>query len=249
MSVDHYDDLLADVYDWMSGGWELNVQKQREVLRDLDVRPRSHGAVAIDLGAGTGYQSVPLAELGFDVLAIEPSARMRAQLEERTIDHDISVSVQPLDQHPVTAEVICCMGDTLAHFESVDHLDGFFHDAASQLTPSGRLVLSYRDNSHPPTGDGRFFAVRSDADRIITCFVETVGDRLRIHDVLHLRNGDHFDQRISSYDKLRLDRTGVDDMLREHGFAIERTTEAGGLVTTVAAFDDHDPSDRTEEAP
>ncbi len=51
----------------------------RIVSRLSDLLDLPQGAALIDIGAGTGNYSHALAELGFDVHAVEPSAVMRAQ--------------------------------------------------------------------------------------------------------------------------------------------------------------------------
>ena len=61
----HYEDLLAPYYSWISGGSELKLKEYRNFFRDHGVRPASSG-VAVDLGAGPGFQSIPLAETGFN---------------------------------------------------------------------------------------------------------------------------------------------------------------------------------------
>src|SRR5215472_3420406 len=81
MAAEHYDRLLAAHYTWMLGGDIAAVAKdQATLLRELGVRARGDGALAVDLGCGPGPQSLALAELGFSpVLAVDSS---RALLDE-----------------------------------------------------------------------------------------------------------------------------------------------------------------------
>lgn len=233
MSVEHYEALLAEVYDWMQGGWDHNVGLQRQLFRSLALAPGRAGAVAFDIGAGTGYQTIPLAELGYHVIAIEPSPSMLDQLRQHVDGRTVTLSTEPLARHTAIAELICCMGDTLAHFDSPDDVDAFFACAATRLEPGGRLLLTYRDSSVALVGADRFIPVRSDDDRIFTCFLESVGDRIRVHDIVHTRTDGGFEQRVSSYDKLRLHPERIDEALRRQGFVV-RTSHVRGLVTTIA---------------
>ena len=77
----HYETLLAEHYTWMFGvPFSAKVDEQREALTGLGVRPGEHGT-AIDLGSGPGFQSIALAELGFDrVVAIDTSQALLHEL-------------------------------------------------------------------------------------------------------------------------------------------------------------------------
>ncbi len=65
---DHYAGLLAPVYSWMAGGGEAALARGEAELDALRLTPRGT-AVAVDLGAGFGMHSVPLARRGFNVVA------------------------------------------------------------------------------------------------------------------------------------------------------------------------------------
>lgn len=82
---EHYDQQLAAIYSWMSGGSEAAIERNRELFRQLEVENVPRG-LAIDLGAGTGFQSVPLAELGFSVVALDFSPQLLAELRDRSTD-------------------------------------------------------------------------------------------------------------------------------------------------------------------
>ena len=63
----HYKELLARHYTWMVGDIEATVANQRELLQSLGVTGPDGSAsdIAVDLGAGPGYQSFALADLGY----------------------------------------------------------------------------------------------------------------------------------------------------------------------------------------
>ncbi len=237
MNTDHYEHLLAEVYDWMQGGWDQRVEANRAHFEALGVAPTVGGARAVDIGAGTGYQSIPLAELGFVVTAIDPSPSMLAQLSTHVGELTIELSAEPFRAHdPNSAELICCMGDTLTHLESLAAIESLFGSALETLQPNGRLILTYRDGTSQPVGDDRFLAIRSDHDRIFTCFLEQLDpDHTRVHDIVHTREASGFGQQVSSYVKLRLRPAVVDAMLRTAGFVDVVTEVDRGLVTTTAA--------------
>ena len=68
---DHYDGVLAQHYSRMFGDFETKVDEQRALLERLGVTARPSGGLAVDLGCGSGFQSVALARLGFRVLAVD----------------------------------------------------------------------------------------------------------------------------------------------------------------------------------
>jgi 2-polyprenyl-3-methyl-5-hydroxy-6-metoxy-1,4-benzoquinol methylase len=119
---DHYDRQLASVYSWMAGTPEAAINRNHDFLRQLKIdMPRG---VAIDLGAGSGFQSIPLAKLGFSVVAIDFCESLLAELSNfagnlpiRTI-HDDILNFDRYVEEPT--QLIVCMGDTLTHLDSLN---------------------------------------------------------------------------------------------------------------------------------
>jgi len=64
---EHYENHLAKYYSWMSGGFTKKLEENRKFFKDHNLWPRSSG-VAVDLGAGPGFQSILFAELGYHVM-------------------------------------------------------------------------------------------------------------------------------------------------------------------------------------
>lgn len=58
---EHYDKVLSDVYSWIFGGFEIAIQRNAEFIIEHNLRPEG-SAIAIDLGSGCGFQSIPLAK-------------------------------------------------------------------------------------------------------------------------------------------------------------------------------------------
>ena len=228
----HYESLLAEVYDWMQGGWDIKADAARSLFELLEVS----GSTAVDLGAGTGYQSIPLAEMGFEIKALDSSAEMLAQLSGRAEEFAIAVvhdDIANFGAHiTVAPDLIVCMGDTLSHLASHSVLSELLNTTYEALAPGGTLVLSFRGGVVMPESNGRFLPIRSDADRIFTCFIEEVdADYMRVHDVLHTRLGEGFTQHVSSYNKLRLDPERIAAELQSLGFEQSYRDDANGFVT------------------
>jgi hypothetical protein len=130
--------------------------------------------------------------------------------------------------------VITCLGDTLPHLSTQTEVARVLDRAAALLAPGGRLLLGFRDyHASPLEGPARFIPVRSDADRILTCFLEYDQEQVMVHDLLHERRGPSWDLRVGSYRKLRLDPRWVADRLRAAGLAVRELPRLRGMVTIV----------------
>jgi 2-polyprenyl-3-methyl-5-hydroxy-6-metoxy-1,4-benzoquinol methylase len=112
MAKEHYEQVLADVYSWMLGGFEAGISRNLEFFQNHNISPIKSG-VAVDLGAGCGFQSIPLAQLGFTVTAIDLNAELLNELQANasklnitTIQDDLLNFEQYLD---TKAELIICM--------------------------------------------------------------------------------------------------------------------------------------------
>lgn len=225
----HYDSFLAEHYEWMFGApFDTKAVEQRRLLEEAGVVPASGGR-AIDLGCGSGFQSVALNDLGYHVLAVDSSEKLLGDLinrsEARAI-RAIQADIRELDSFvgEASADVIVCMGDTLTHLPGRGDVSKLFHSVARILKPAGLFVISYRDLAASElTGLDRFLPVRSDDNRIMTCFLEYEGpDTVVVNDLVYLRNGDgQWSLRKSAYRKLRLAITWVRDELSAADLSIK----------------------------
>ena len=78
----HYDAHLAPIYVWMVGDVAAALQRNRDFFAAAGLTPSARG-VAVDLGCGFGLQAIPLAELGHEVVALDFSAELLAELRTR----------------------------------------------------------------------------------------------------------------------------------------------------------------------
>ena len=66
----HYDAFLAGSYAWISRGLDEQIRKNKIFFSSHSVTPHDN-RIAIDLGAGCGFQSVPLGQIGYSVTAVD----------------------------------------------------------------------------------------------------------------------------------------------------------------------------------
>jgi SAM-dependent methyltransferase len=205
---------------------------------ELDELRLSSPGVAVDLGAGFGLHSLPLAERGYTVTAIDSYEPLLDELRSRSASLPIKTIVGDLlafrsyVQQPV--DVILCMGDTLTHLPDFPAVDSLLDAAASSLRPGGVFAATFRDYvSRTLQRDDRFIPVRSDDSRILTCFLEYGDDRVTVHDLLHEKEQGRWRQRVSSYCKLRLPPERVVERLTKLGLAIRVDTGMNGMTRVV----------------
>ncbi|HVY67246.1 MAG TPA: class I SAM-dependent methyltransferase [Gammaproteobacteria bacterium] len=230
----HYEQLLAPIYVWMAGGVEAAFAAGTQ-----DVAPLVPGrGLAIDLGAGFGMHAIPLARAGYGVLALDTSRELldvlranAAELPVRCVEGDL-LDFRKHAGAPLA--LIVCMGDTLTHLPSTDDVERLARDVAACLAPGGRFVATFRDYTRTATGDARFIPVRSDANRIHTCFLEEHPDHMQVHDIVHERDGAAWKMRVSSYPKLRLAPAAVAETLRYAGLETTMAPGARGMVRITA---------------
>lgn len=238
---EHYENLLADHYEWMFGlPFEAKVEEQRVILDEFLGQDLA-GGLAVDIGCGPGYQSIALSERGYKVLAIDTSEKLLRNLSARVGPRNIvakHADLRELDTlvDRASVDIAVCMGDTLTHLSSRPEVSHLFRSVARALKPGGRFVATYRDLASVELfGLDRFIPVRSDDRGVMTCFLEyETPETVVVHDLVNLRGDDgNWTFHKSSYRKLRLPAKWVMAELSASGLLISRQSE--GRMVTIAA--------------
>ena len=233
----HYAEVLADVYSWMLGGFDRAVGKNIKFFQRYNISPKGAGK-AIDLGAGCGFQSIPLARLGFSVTAIDLDKKLLDELRINSDKLAIAIIQDDLinfEQYVKDkAELIVCMTDTLLHLDSKEKVSSLLQKVFASLEDEGKSIITFRDLSQELSGLDRFIPLKSDEQTILTCFLEYEPDTVKVHDLVYRKENNHWQLNKSFYRKLRLSPQWVADLLRKVGFNQIDLDNNNGLVTIVA---------------
>ncbi|MDD4138359.1 MAG: class I SAM-dependent methyltransferase [Methanoregula sp.] len=232
----HYDRFLAEYYPWMAGGFEENTARNSRFFLAYHIRPASR-AVAIDLGAGSGFQAIPLAEAGFRVTAVDFCQPLLDELRFRAPSAGVETISGDIMNFPLWTgrrpELITCMGDTLTHLPDRDAVQSLIRQCHAELIPGGKFVLSLRDYSADPVGSVVIVPVQRDGDRIFLCRLEYRPDHVLVTDIVYSRRLGQWERSASNYVKLRLAPAQVREMMKQAGFRIEFMAPENGLVAFI----------------
>lgn len=234
---EHYAKHLAGIYVWMAGGVDAAIARGESEINLLCPSP-VNGLIAIDLGAGFGMHAIPLARRGYAVVALDSSPLLLKALRDaagslsiRCVEDDLLAFTKYLD---TKADLILCMGDTLTHLSDQETVVQLFMLIATALCAGGRFVVTLRDYTVTLIADQRFIPVKSDTERILTCFLEYAPDYVTVHDVLHERQGLAWQLRVSSYRKLRLSPAWIAAKLVSVGLAARIEPGVAGMIRIIA---------------
>ena len=234
---EHYENHLARYYDWISGGVDEKIEENRKFFVDHDIQPIRSG-LAFDLGAGCGFQSVPLAQLGFRVVALDLSAKMLAQLKKTAKNLPIETICDDLSNFTNyksgNIELMVCMGDTLTHLDAFKKVQALLDTVFSSLETGGCLILSFRNLTQELVELDRFIPVKSNETAIFTCFLEFEKDSVKVHDIIYEKNKGQWVLKKSVFQKLRISPDWTQKYLQKIGFTIEFYDEQNGLIFIIA---------------
>lgn len=106
------------------------------------------GSRVLDIGAGTGRNTLPIARLGFEVDAIEPAPALADVLENEARAAELPVHVRRSDARaarddlPAGRFALAIASEVTSHFRGTVELRAFFRTAATALRAGGKLVAN-----------------------------------------------------------------------------------------------------------
>ncbi|HMS34168.1 MAG TPA: hypothetical protein PKC91_08775 [Ignavibacteria bacterium] len=161
---EHYDSHFGHFYSWMTGDFQTRCNEFRNFLTDNSILP-SANKIAIVLGAGHGLQSIPIAKIGFLVLAVDFNKQLLDELKTNAKDLKIKAindDIKKVEELAVNPELFVCCGDTLSNLANKPEIKTFISDISNSLDSKGKAILSFRDYSTRLSGTDRIIPVKSD---------------------------------------------------------------------------------------
>jgi SAM-dependent methyltransferase len=234
---EHYDNHLGRIYSWMTGDFQTKTNEFRGFLIDNSIKPISN-KIAIDLGAGHGIQSIPLADIGFKVLAVDFNQELLDELKTNAKDLDITLindDIKKVKTFAEKPELIVCCGDTLSHLNNKTDVNSFISDIIKSLEKNGKLIFSFRDYSNELIGIDRIIPVKSDETKILTCILDYEKEFVNVTDLLHERTDNIWKQKVSTYKKVRLLTNEIVEHLEANGMTIKFNQILNRLTTIIAS--------------
>lgn len=133
---------FAEVYDRLQT--DVDYPARAEYLASLFKKYDRLPTLLLDVACGTGGFSVPFAEMGIDIIGVDPSPEMLGLAREKldSIDTEsllLCQSAEELDLYGTVDGAICCL-DSLNHIIDSDELKRSFAKIALFLEP-GRLFI------------------------------------------------------------------------------------------------------------
>lgn len=148
-----YYDALAGNYHLLYRDWTANLEREGMMLRHWF---KDRGIVTVlDASCGTGMQAISLAQIGYRVLASDPSAGMIAQARKNAAAYDVAdrisfLQASFLDIARMTDDVgaldaILTKGDAFPHLITDQEIEETLHGFHKLLRPGGTLLIGMRD--------------------------------------------------------------------------------------------------------
>lgn len=235
---EHYDSLLAEHYTWMFGDYDAKVRENMDFFERSSITARL-GGKALDLGCGSGFQSVALAKLGFKVIAIDLSASLLEELRGRSGGLNINVVQGDMLDQKIYSDsgpfaLAVCMGDSLIHLPTVEDVMTLFGDVYANLELGGGLVITFRDLTAELKGIERIIPVKTDEDKLMATFLEYEETHVQVHDLIFVRDVSGWVTKKGVYRKLRLGVDQVQAFLERIGFRITPPQLLEGFSVIIA---------------
>lgn len=140
---------LAEKYtDWIESHEPPLFGSHPDARVMAEARALPAGSPVLDVGAGTGRNTLPLARLGLSVDAIEPTPAFADALESDARNEGLPVRVHRADVllaplAPATGpHALLVASELTSHFRRPADLRLFFRRSAAALRPGGRAVLN-----------------------------------------------------------------------------------------------------------
>ncbi len=152
-----YDDI-AEYYDLIYADWESSMDRHGAAISAMLEKPESLRSRSdfriLDASAGIGTQALPLAALGYDVVARDLSSGAITRLSREAEARGLIIDAKAADMRTVGDSVdglfdaVIAFDNSIPHLLSDDEIAATFLGFSRLLNPGGSLLISVRDYDH-----------------------------------------------------------------------------------------------------
>lgn len=216
-----YDDLAGD-YDRMTG-FSRRFAHERPFFRMLVEKEGIR--TALDAGAGTGFHSLLLAQLGVAVTAIDVSPAMLKEAERHAGEMNLSVrfAETPFQSAHATLrsqfDLVLSMGNSLAHLESGEDLREALGQFFACTKPGGLLFLQNLNYDRILARREKVQSIKENGETTFVRFYDFEGSHVVFTILTIERENGTVRQRQKSVRLRPVLRADLEDALREAGFS------------------------------
>ncbi len=149
-----YDDI-AEYYDLIYADWEATMRRHGAAISEMfqvaGLSGSERGLRILDVSAGIGTQALPLASLGYDVVARDLSSGAITRLSREAEERGLTIDTAQADMSEIADSVDGLFDAVIAFDNSIPHLlsdaeiGATFDGLSRLLTPDGALLISVRD--------------------------------------------------------------------------------------------------------
>lgn len=153
MDQGRFYDEIAAYYDLIYADWEASMVRHGAAISALLGRTGDEAGRILDISAGIGTQALPLAQLGFEVVARDVSEgavrRLRSEARARGLEIDAARSDMRAVGDSVTGRFdgIISMDNSIPHLLTDDDIVATCRGVRTLLAPDGVFLISVRDYS------------------------------------------------------------------------------------------------------
>lgn len=144
-------DAVAEYYPLFYKDWDVQLEREGLTLRSIF---RNRGIErALDASCGPGTQAVPMAKLGLEVVAVDPSPGMLKKAMQTADEHGVTAKIQfersdflhLSDVVTGPFDAVVCKGNSLPHLLTDHDIEATLRIFYKLLRPGGTLVIGMRD--------------------------------------------------------------------------------------------------------
>lgn len=150
-NTNRFYDAIAEYYPFFFRDWEIQMEREGLALRAIF--RRENVTRVLDASCGAGAQSIPLAQLGFEVTAADPSSAMLRKAVEFAEQYNVRNKIRFIRgdflelPELVTGpfDAIITKGNALPHLTEDAEIEQALRNFYALLRPGGFLVIGMRD--------------------------------------------------------------------------------------------------------